>query len=410
MRRVVVTGMGSVSPLGQGVDSSWKRVHELKNTVSKDESLCSYKGLNSHLVSRVKDFEIPSSYTRKVLRSTGPVSVFALVATDEALDQAGLKGQEDIIRSGRMGVAYGSSFGSIQPVSDFISILGKHSIENINSSTYIKIMPHTTAVNLSLYLKTTGRLIPTGTACTSGSLAVGFAYENIKYGFQDVMIAGGGEEFDIAEVAIFDTLYATSVKNDTPDLSPSPFDKDRDGLVIGEGASSLILEEYEHAKSRGARILAEVVGFYTNTDGTHVTQPNWKTMAECMSGALKSADLKEEDIGYISAHGTGTKHGDSSESCAVRSVFTRGSTPMSSLKSYTGHTLGACGALESVFCIQMMNENWYHPTLNLNTPADDCLGIDHIQFEGREFKSRFVMNNNFAFGGINTSLVFKRVD
>ena len=410
MRRVVITGMGCISPLGTGVKESWKRIHKLENTVELCSDISEYEGIHSHLASKIKDFSVPSYFTRKVTRSTGPVSILALIATREALEDSGLLEQEDLLRSGRLGVAYGSSFGSLQPTADFVSVLKQHKIDRIDSSTYIKVMPHTTAVNISLYFKTTGRLIPTGTACTSGSLAVGYAYENIKNGMQDIMIAGGGEEFSVVQVAIFDTLYATSVKNDTPGLTPSPYDKDRDGLVIGEGASSLILEEYEHARSRGAPIYAEVVGFYTNTDGTHVTQPNSRTMSICMREALNSAGISPSDIGYIASHGTGTPHGDSCECQAVRAVFEEGKTPMSSLKSYTGHTLGACGALESIFCIKMMNENWYHPTLNLNTPADDCMGIDHIQFSPREFESRFVMNNNFAFGGINTSLVFKRVE
>ncbi len=409
MRRVVVTGMGCISPLGIGVDPSWDRLHKLENTVEVCDEINNYEGVHSHLVSRIKNFEVPSYYSRKVTRSTGPVSIMALMATREALEDSLLLEREDILGSGRTGVAYGSSFGSIQPVADFISVLNKHKLDRLDSSTYIKIMPHTTAVNISLYFKTKGRLIPTGTACTSGSLAVGYAYEAIKNGMQDVMIAGGGEEFSVVQVAIFDTLYATSIKNDTPSLTPSPYDKDRDGLVIGEGAASLILEEYEHAKLRGAPILAEVVGFYTNTDGTHVTQPNSTTMAMCMREAIRSSGINFSDVGYINSHGTGTTHGDSCECLAVKSVFGDHTPPMSSLKSYTGHTLGACGALESIFCIRMMNENWYHPTLNLNTPDEDCKGIDHIQFKPREFESSYVMNNNFAFGGINTSLIFKRI-
>ena len=270
------------------------------------------------------------------------------------------------------------------------------------------MMPHTAAVNLSLYFKTTGRLIPSGTACTSGSLAIGYAYEAIKNGAQDIMIAGGAEEFSPTQVAVFDTLFATSTKNNTPSVTPSPFDANRDGLVIGEGAGTLILEEYEHAKARGAKIYAELVGFGTNTDGTHITQPNAITMAECMKLALETANLSPDKIGYINAHGTGTGHGDIAETTATEQIF--GShTPISSLKSYTGHTLGACGALEAIWSIEMMNNDWFAPTLNLTQVDEKCGKLDYIKSEGRNIKTNYVMSNNFAFGGINTSLIFKRV-
>lgn len=270
-------------------------------------------------------------------------------------------------------------------------------------------MPQTTAVNISLYFKTVGRIIPSGTACTSGSLAIGYAYETIKHGIQDIMIAGGGEEFDITQVAVFDALYATSTKNNSPKTSPAPFDVARDGLVVGSGAGTLVLEEYEHAKARGAKIYAEIVGFGSNTDGLHATQPNKETMAECMRLALQSANLNANDIGYINMHGTGTIHGDIAESNATESVF-GSSTPVSSLKSYVGHTLGACGALESIWSIQMMNDGWFAPTLNLNNPDENCGKLDYIMGNGRNIDATYVMNNNFAFGGINTSLIFKKIN
>ena len=179
-------------------------------------------------------------------------------------------------------------------------------------------------------------------------------------------------------------------------------------MVIGEGAGTLILEEYEHAKKRGAHIIAEVVGFGTNTDGTHITQPNSETIAICLQNALDSANLSSEDIGYINAHGTATSFGDVAESTATEKVF-GSNTPISSLKSYVGHTLGACGALEAIWTIQMMNNNWFAPTLNLNDPDDKCGNLDYIIGEGRNIKANYVMSNNFAFGGINSSLIFKKV-
>lgn len=407
MKRVVITGMGLISALGNDVNSAYERLHIYKNAVEESEDLKQIRGLNAHIIAPVKNFVVPEHYTRKVLRTMGPVSIMAVNATEQALTDAGLLNDE-IITSGRCGVAYGSSFGSAGPVLDFYSMVKTHEVGPINSSSYIKIMPQTTAVNISLYFKTTGRLIPSGTACTSGSLAIGYAYEAIKSGAQDIMIAGGAEELDSTQVAVFDTLYATSVKNDAPDKTPSPFDVNRDGLVIGEGAATLILEEYEHAKARGAKIYAEIVGFGTNTDGTHITQPNKDMMAKCMQLSLDCANLKPESIGYVDMHGTGTKHGDMAESLATESVFGN-NTPCSTQKGYVGHTLGACGALESIWAIQMMNDNWFAPTLNLQNPDPECGNLDYIIGTGREIKTNYVMNNNFAFGGINTSLIFKKI-
>lgn len=406
MKRVVVTGMGLISSVGNDLESATHRLRELKNTVRVMPELTEIRGLNTHLAAPATDFELPEHYTRKVLRTMGPVSVMSVYTAENALIDAGLIGT-DILTSGRTGVAYGSSFGSAEGVADFFAINKTHEVGNITSFSYLKLMPQTTAVNISLYFKTVGRIIPSGTACTSGSLAIGYAYEAIKNGIQDVMIAGGAEEFDITQVAVFDTLYATSTKNDTPEKSPAPFDTARDGLVIGSGAGTLILEEYEHAIARGAKIYAEIVGFGSNTDGMHATQPNKETMAQCMRLALESANLAPSDIGYINLHGTGTVNGDIAESTATESVF-GSTTPASSLKSYVGHTLGACGALESIWSIQMMNDSWFAPTLNLNTPDENCGKLDYIMGAGRNIDTNYVMNNNFAFGGINTSLIFKK--
>ena len=406
MKRVVITGMGVLSSLGQNLNTCWKRLHIYKNAVQHLPELDKYRGLNAHLASKIQNFTIPEHYTRKTLRSMGPVAIMSLYTTEQALTQSGLIESLELT-NGRTGIAYGSSFGSVAPIADFFGMLQNNEIGDFNSSTYIKIMPHTTAVNLSLYFKTTGRIIPTGTACTSGSLAIGYAYEQIKYGNQDIMIAGGAEEFSPTQIAVFDTLFATSTKNNTPQLTPSPFDESRDGLVIGEGAGTLILEEYEHAKSRSATILAEIVGFGTNTDGTHITHPNSATMAKCMELALQNANLSPSDIGYINAHGTATKQGDIAESKATEQIF-KNHTPISSLKSYTGHTLGACGALEAIWSIQMMNNNWFAPTLNLKNPDAECGNLDYITGTARTINTEFVLSNNFAFGGINTSLIFKR--
>ena len=193
------------------------------------------------------------------------------------------------------------------------------------------------------------------------------------------------------------------------DRTPRPYDRDRDGLVLGEGACTFVLEEYEHAKARGANIICELVGFASNSDGSHVTRPNRETMARCIAGGLDDAGIDASQIGYISTHGTATDHGDIAESLATHEVV-GSNTPVSSMKSYMGHTLGACGALEAWLAIEMMHEGWFAPTINLDNVDPECGELDYIVNEGRNISCEYVMSNNFAFGGINTSLVFKRLD
>lgn len=407
MRRVVVTGMGIASPLGSTVKSAFDRLKKYENCIEHWDRLDEYERLNTSLGSFVSGFEVPEHFTRKVRRTMGDVSLMSTVTSEDALKEAGLLG-DDIITNGRTAVSYGSSTGSLDAVLDFYSMCIDKEVKLLNSGSYIKMMPQTAAVNISLYFKTHGRLIPTSTACTSGAMGIGYAYEAIKDGYADVMISGGAEEIHPTQVGVFDTLYATSSKNDTPKLTPSPFDKDRDGLVIGEGAGTLILEEYERAKARGAKIYAEIAGFATNTDGTHITNPNKDMMAEVMRQSLNNAGISVNEIGYVNAHGTGTVNGDIAESLATEMIFGK-NIPISSIKSYTGHTLGACGAIEAILSIEMMNNRWFAPTLNLNNVDEKCGQLDYIMKEGRIIDTEYVMTNNFAFGGINTSIILKRV-
>lgn len=407
MKRVVITGMAIISSLGNTIESAFNRLHKFENCVEYMKSLDEYDKMLTRLAAPVKDFEIPKHFTRKITRSMGKVAIYSVACAEEALQDAGLLGDE-IITSGQTGVSFGSSSGSLDAIIDFYSMTVDKEVKNVNSGSYLKMMPQTTAVNISVYFKTTGRLITTSTACTSGSMGIGLAYEAIKSGKQTVMIAGGAEEFHPTQVAVFDTLYATSQKNDTPKLTPSAFDKDRDGLVIGEGAAVLILEEMEHAKKRGAKIYAEITGFATNTDGTHITNPNSETMAKVMETALEDAQLSPDKIGYINAHGTSTLQGDIAESQATYNVFKR-EIPISTIKNYTGHTLGACGAIEAALSVEMMNNNWFCPNINTVNIDENCAKLDYILGDGREISADYIMSNNFAFGGINTSLIFKKV-
>ncbi|EGR0108910.1 beta-ketoacyl-ACP synthase [Vibrio vulnificus] len=405
-RRVVVTGMSGVTAFGNDWQSVEPKLRALENATQFMENYQQYEGLNTKLAAPVVDFELPSHYKRKQVRGMGRVSKLATVATENALRQAGLIG-EDLLTNGQTGIAYGSSTGSTDAIGAFGVMLNDKTTKAITATTYVQMMPHTTAVNVGLFFGLRGRVIPTSSACTSGSQAIGYAYEAIKHGYQTVMVAGGAEELCPTESAVFDTLFATSLKNDQPKTTPSPYDKDRDGLVIGEGAGTLVLEEYEHAKARGAKIYAEIIGFASNCDAAHVTQPQMETMQICMEMALQNADLHPKHIGYVSAHGTATDRGDIAESNATQNAI--GKVPISSLKSYFGHTLGACGAIEAWLSIEMMNSGWFSPTLNLTNLDPDCGDLDYIAGAGREMDIDYMMSNNFAFGGINTSLIFKRV-
>lgn len=405
-RRVVITGMGGITALGHDWANVCQNLKLKKNAIQYMPAWEEFEGLNTHLGAPVNDFTLPEHYTRKKIRSMGRVSLLATRATELALEQSGLIGN-DVLTDGSTGIAYGSSTGSTKQVGEFGIMLTEKNVYSITATTYVQMMPHTAAVNAGLFFGLRGRVIPTSSACTSGSQAIGYAYEAIRHGYQTVMVAGGAEELCPSEAVVFDTLFATSQMNETPELSPRPFDSKRDGLVIGEGAGSLILEELDHALARGATIYGEIVGFATNCDASHITQPRKETMQICIEQALKSANLKAQDIGYISAHGTATERGDIAESQATEAVF-GSNTPISSLKSYFGHTLGACGALEAWMTIEMMRDGWFAPTINLTEPDPECGKLDYIMGEGREIETQYIQSNNFAFGGINTSLIIKR--
>jgi 3-oxoacyl-[acyl-carrier-protein] synthase II len=365
-----------------------------------------YEKMNTRLAAPVD--RLLREYPRKKIRGMGRVGRLAIEAVDDALKMAGIADDAPVIKSGRFGVAFGSSIGSVNASLDFYEMIVSNNVKNITSTTYIRAMPQTCAANIGVFYELTGRLISTNTACTSGSMAIGYAYEAIRGGLQDIMVSGGADELSPLHAAVFDTLFAASCKNDEPSLTPQAFDRNRDGLVVGEGAGALVLEEYEHALRRGARIYAELVGFGTNTDGTHITQPNKETMGGAILLALQDAGLDADAIGYVNMHGTATDRGDIAESHAVYNVFKR-AAPASTIKNYTGHTLGACGAIEAWISINMMNENWFAPNINLTEVDDKCAPLDYIMREGREIVTDFVMSNNFAFGGINTSLIFKRI-
>ena len=404
MKRVVVTGMSGITSLGETAEQIFEQFTLGKSGIRYMPDWEIYPDLRSKLAGPVESFTVPKHFNRKVTRGMGRVALMSAVCAEKALEDAGLL-HADILKSGDTGVAFGSSAGSVDAVREFGSMLIEHNMSQLNATTYIRMMSHTSAVNMTVYFGLKGLTLPTSSACTSGSMAIGQAYEAIKYGKQTVMIAGGAEELSAAGSAVFDVLLATSVQNDHPEKTPRPFDANRDGLVVGEGAGCLILEEYEHAQARGATIYAEIIGYGSNTDGQHVTRPDSEMMGRCMQLALKDAQLTAADIDYVNAHGTSTDQGDIAESQATVRIL--GQKPISSLKSYFGHTLGACGAIEAWLSIEMMQRNQFVPTLNLDNIDPACAELDYICGDIRPMSAKIIMTNNFAFGGINTSLIFK---
>jgi len=405
MRRVVVTGMAGVTPLGADWNDIRAAMREGRTGVKYIEAWDRLGDLRTRLGAPATYFEHEKIFPRKKMRSMGRVAILAVRSAERALAAAGLT-DDPVLTSGRAGVAFGSSYGSTESTKGFVHFMDSGEATGLSAMSYIKMMSHTAAINIGIFFGLQGRIITTSSACTSGSQAIGYSCEAIRYGHADVMIAGGAEELCPTMAIVFDTLFATSCRNDAPHTAPCPYDRDRDGLVIGEGAAALILEEREHALARGATIYAEIVGFGTNMDGSHVTDPKSETMARALQLALDDSGLPADTISFVSGHGTATLQGDVAETIATASVL-RSSTPIHSLKGYFGHTLGACGAIEAWLAIEMMRDGHFAPNINLCNVDENCGELDYIVDGFRQIDAEFVMSNNFAFGGVNTSLIFK---
>lgn len=403
-RRVVVTGIGVASPIGSTPDALADALVAERSGIATMPEWAEYDRLATRLGGPVTDADL--SFPRKRVRTMGRVARLALYATDQALASAGLA--PDDLPKERTCVSYGSTHGSSTAMEATMGRLFKEkTFAGMPSSAYFKFMSHTVAANLGIAYGVRGRIYTTCSACTSGSQGVGYGYEAVRAGLCEVAIAGGAEELHPIHAGVFDVMFATSTGyNDAPERSPRPYDADRDGLVVGEGAATLILEPLERARARGAPILAEIVGYGTNCDGVHATAPSEAGMAGAMRLALEDAGLRPEAIGYVNGHGTATELGDIAETRATFEVFGE-KIPISSTKSYMGHTLGACGAIESVISILVLQRGFLPPTRTLERVDPRCAPLDYVT-EVRRAEPEFVMNNNFAFGGINTSLVFRR--
>ncbi len=401
--RVVVTGTGVLSPIGNSVEASVASLREGRSGVRFMPEWDFVADLQGRLGATVEGLDFKKIFDRKERRTMGRVAQLAVHATQEAVAQAGLGA--DVLSSPRTAVAFGSTHGSGSEADAFGEPLALHrSMRGLESNAFFRFMSHTVAVNVAHFFKAQGRVVPTCTACTSGSQALGTGFELIRAGVADVVLAGGAEEMHYRTAFTFDLLMAASTRwNDRPASAPRPFDVARDGLVLGEAAGAFVLESLEHARARGAAILGEVLGYGSNCDGSHLTVPSQDGMERVMRLALASAGLAPSAIDYVNAHGTGTEIGDIAESHATRAVFGR-AVPISTQKGYVGHTVGACGAIEAAWSLAMMRGGFVIPNRNLDSLDPRCAELDYVR-ELRDAELRHVMSNNFAFGGINTSLV-----
>lgn len=408
-RRVVITGCAAITPIG---DTKAEMVRHLTEGRSGVSAMRSDNLLTDHIHSGVfgsVDYPIEYNFKRRHRKTMGPVAYYACRTAAKALEKSGL--DNDFITSGRMGVAFGSTHGSPTVQRDiYRTFFGDTDakLTSIGAVDYLKSMVHTTAVNITKMFNITGRVISSSTACTTSSQSIGYGYEAVKFGLQDAMLCGGADEYDTTTVAVFDNLLACSTDfNDTPHLTPRPFDVRRDGLVVGEGSGTLILEEYEHAKKRGADILGEIIGFACNNNGGDLILPNIDGIVRTIQLGLESARINSDQVDFVSAHATATKMGDVIEAQAIGKTY--GDGPLvTGLKSYMGHTMGSCGVIEMILTLYMMQAGFVAPTLNLEEVDERCRMIRHTR-RLTETPIKTAAIQNFAFGGVNTSLIVKNM-
>ena len=407
LKRVVITGTGAISPLGVGCEALYAALAAGRSaTVPAPEAWSHAQNLASRVVAPaplLNEKDLP----RQQRRSMSRMSIFAVQAAQQALVDA--FGDVSLALShfdaGRLGCVVGSTTGSIIAFNDIFEILiPGYDLGRLPAMKFFQILSHTAAMNVAQYFKLTGTVLAPGAACAAGLQAVGGAFDLIRLGTQDAVLCGGAEELHLLVTGSFDGMFAASSKyNDCPSRTPRPFDRDRDGLVCGEGSGILLLEEYEHARARGAKIYGEVLGYHTCSSGTHVSHSDKASLLNCIGAALKNSGVSPGDVGYISAHATGTLQGDAEEVAAIRELF-GDRTPVSSLKGHLGHTLASSGSLELIASLQMMREGVLFPTRNLENVAPDCEGVHHLHEPLRREFDLFV-KNSFALGGISCSLV-----
>ncbi|MCX6130397.1 MAG: beta-ketoacyl-[acyl-carrier-protein] synthase family protein [Proteobacteria bacterium] len=407
--RVVITGVGLISSLAYTLTELMDALIQGKSASCLMPGWDSPAlGLQTRVAAPILKFE-EQMIDRKVRRTMSRVSMLAMTATAHALEDSKLSEAE--IQSERTAISYGSSMGGTSTIEEYFKAYNRSGILSmgLTSTSFLKIMPHTCAANIAISFGIPGRVITSCVACASGTQAIGYGFEAIRSGLVDRAVCGGAEELTPTVAAIFDVLGATSTHyHDSPRLTPKPFDADRDGIVVGEGAGSFILENRDMAIARGAKIYGEIIGFYTNNDAQHMTNPSARGLERCMRGALQDAGLEANDIDYVNAHAAGTSAGDHAEAVATGQIF-GDRVPISSCKGHLGHLMGAAGAIETIACLGMLEQQVLIPTLNLQKADDFGLPLDFVIDQVRQQPIKRILKNSFAFGGINASLVIQRI-
>ncbi len=415
MRRVVVTGMGIVSPVGTGVEYAWKNVVAGKSGVRKITEF-DVSDLASQIAGLPQQGTEPGQYNPDTVvepreqRKLDRFTLYGLVATDEAIKDAGLENYTGDMT--RVGVSVGSGIGGLNTIYDNCIELYNGGPRRVSPFFIPKGIINMVAGNISIKYGLQGPNISTVTACATGAHSIGEAARIIKYGDADIMICGGAEGA-VGRMALagFSAMRALSTRNDEPERASRPWDKNRDGFIMAEGAGILVLEEYEHAVARGAKIYAEVAGFGMSGDAYHITAPapNGEGGKRAMMSALNDAGVKPSDVDYINAHGTSTGLGDVGELAAVKELFADGNACMSSTKSVTGHLLGAAGAVEAIFCACAIRDGIVPPTINLEEPEDAVGDFNLVPHVAQKRNVDVAISNSFGFGGTNASVVLKKI-
>ncbi len=408
MKRVVVTGLGALSPLGHSVKENWDALMASKSGVGKI-TLFDASTFSSQIAGEVRGFQPEKHFPVKELKRIDRFIQLALVAGSEAFESSGLKDKYEASRAGScIGVGIGGLAEIQAQYKDFL----EKGARRISPFFIPAVIGNLAAGHLSIRYGLKGPSTCITTACSSSAHAIGESYRLIQRGDQDVMFAGGAEAV-VCELGVggFCSMRALSTRNEAPEKASRPFDKDRDGFVIAEGAAVVVLEELEHAKKRGAQIHGEIVGYALNADAFHITQPTPEGPQGCMALALKDAKLNPEQIDYINAHGTSTPIGDINETLAVKGVFRDHAKKlcMSSTKSMTGHLLGAAGALEGLYTMLALKHQVAPPTINLENPSPEC-DLNYVPNEPQTRKMTYALSNSFGFGGTNGSLIFKKFE
>jgi len=410
-RRVVVTGIGMVIPQGAGKDEVWKKICEGVSGVGPITKF-DPTGFETRIAAEVRDFDPARFIDPKDLRKMDPFIHFAIGAACIATEDSGIDfSKED---PERVGVIIGVGLGGLATLEQSFQVLRDRGPKRISPFFIPAIIPNEAPAHISIRFGLKGPNMAVATACASGAHAIGMAFRAIQYGDIDVAVSGGVEAtITPLAVAGFNAMRALSTRNDEPQKASRPFDRDRDGFVIGEGGAVMILEELERAKKRGAQIYAELVGYGYNSDAYHLAAPDpeGEGAARCMLLALKDARLSPEDVDYINAHGTGTPAGDLTETIAIKRVFGPRAykIPVSSTKSMTGHLLGGAGSTEAVFCVLSIRDGIIPPTINYENPDPEC-DLDYVPNVAREAKVRVALSNSFGFGGANAVLIFKKFE